>query len=122
MVVDKLSGIARITFSGRVTHNDVVAAIFQLLDHPDFRSDMPSVWDYRGCEVEGFSEEEMRQLGEVAHQTSGRHNEARLALVAGSDLQFGLSRMFIMLNEIVHLEFEVFRDINEAERWARREV
>jgi hypothetical protein len=42
---------------------------------------------------------------------------ARRALVASSDLAFGISRMYAQQAEAAPQNIDVFRDITEAERW-----
>lgn len=116
--VDKKRGIARIVFSGPITPGCVIDAVNRMLDHPDFVTDMPSLWDYRDCNVGEFTAEDLRRIGEFAHQTVERNNSARIAIVVNGDLQYGLTRMFVMMNEITHLEFVPFRDYDAAERWA----
>lgn len=115
--IDTNARFIRVTPHGLVTLERVVHTIDEMLDHSEFESGMPSLWDFRACEIAGFSTDELRQLGAVARGNAERRGRARLAIVVSTDLQFGLSRMFAMLNELSHLEAVVFRDIVEAERW-----
>ncbi len=119
--IDKATRLVRVTPNEMVTLERVIETINRMLEHPDFDPGMPSLWDYRSCPDVSFSAEELRQLGDIANQNASRRGHARLAVVAGSESQFGLSRMFAMLNDMTHLEFLVSRDIVEAERRLLRE-
>lgn len=48
-------------------------------------------------------------------------NPVRSAIVAGNDLQFGLSRMFQALNDNPRISIKVFRDMAGARGWLRLE-
>jgi hypothetical protein len=68
----------------------------------------------------------MRSLPETDHLKSAASEMDRLrpkvkwgacAIVASSDAQFGLSRMFQVFAEANFADFFVFREVEEAERW-----
>lgn len=60
---------------------------------------------------------------EVVEELAERRRRARLkndvqsAIFAPSDLQFGYSRMFQMLNDNPRIAVQVFRDCSKAMRW-----
>lgn len=67
------------------------------------------------------STEELRHLNDVANWNASRRGRARLAVIAGSELQFRLSLIFAMRNDLNYLAFLVLRDIVKAKRWLLRE-
>ena len=115
--IDTEKGIARLMPSGTVSVDGIIEMIHQMLEHPDFRPGMPSLWDYRACDAVNISTDDLRRIGNVASENAEQRGSARLAVVTGDDLQFGLSRMFAMMNDLQHLDYAVFRDISEAEHW-----
>lgn len=115
--IDNSIGLARVKFNGVITPNSVIDAVMQILSHPEFKTNMPSLWDYRECDFSAFNAQDLRRIGDVAHNTVEQNNNARIALLVEGDLQFGLSRMFVMLNEITHLDFQPFRDEEKALQW-----
>ncbi|MEM7467168.1 MAG: hypothetical protein AAF387_09810 [Pseudomonadota bacterium] len=115
--VDSEKNIAMVVMSGEVSPQSVIETVQAMLSHPAFSPTMSSIWDYRHCVVGEFPLAELKRVGDLAHATKDINYNAKIALVVGDDLQFGLSRMFVMLNEFEHVEFRPFRDIDTAEDW-----
>jgi hypothetical protein len=86
---------------------------------PDFRISMPSIWDLRHTELMHINGQDIGTLSKVAHELKEQRGAAKTAIVVGSDLSYGLGRMFELLNGTSHLEARVFRDMASAEFWVQ---
>lgn len=73
----------------------------------------PLIWDL-GDEFD-LTGEELRRVAE--HGRSVLKEPARVALVAPSDLAFGLSRMYQAYREDARREHRVFRSVDKARAW-----
>lgn len=71
-------------------------------------------WDLRACLMD-FSSEELEIIANFADH--GEQNPSKIALLAMSDLTYGLSRMFQAFRQSENSTLSVFRDESEAMRW-----
>ena len=71
-------------------------------------------YDFRKSQLD-LSTEEMRTLAAKTKQLSQGYS--KVALLAGSDLSYGLSRMFEVLREQDYSDIYVFRDEDKAMEW-----
>lgn len=56
----------------------------------------------------------IRRVAAIVQNNAQRLRCARTALLADSDVQYGMARMFMALTEPIHPETAVFRDYDEA--------
>ena len=88
---------------------------------PDFKQSMPSIWDLRFTELMNINGQDIGTLSKVADDIDDikeQRGPARMAVIVGSNLSYGLGRMFELLNKTSHLEARVFRSIEQGEQWA----
>ena len=99
---------AVLRYLSAVTIEGIRTAAQALGDHPAFRPDMPTVWDFSSAtSSSALDADDMRRLArEVAPMREGGGN-------------FAGARMFGGLNERrLPVHFNVFRDGEAARRWA----
>ena len=72
------------------------------------------LWDFRESRVD-FTREELAEIASVSNRLGQR--SSKVAILVGSDLTFGLSRMYQVFRESDHTAVSVFRDETEAMRW-----
>jgi hypothetical protein len=65
----------------------------------------------------GLSSDELRQIAETVKNSPRTVNGARRALLVGSDLMYGLYRMFAAFASDGTTEYQVFRDEKLARAW-----
>ena len=71
-------------------------------------------WDLSGCSMD-FSSGELEVIANFTDH--GEHDPSKIALLATSDLTYGLSRMFQAFRQSKNSTLSVFRDEGEAMRW-----
>lgn len=83
---------------------------------PDVLAGRDELVDLRAVDGARMSSAGLRQLAGVfeAHE---KGEPGRVAIVASSDLAFGLSRMYQAFRSQSMSEIRVFRDLDEACRW-----
>ena len=55
-------------------------------------------------------------------ERQGENRISRMAIVAGTTVGYGLSRMFQTLADETDYEIEVFRKVDDALKWLEREL
>ena len=109
---DQESGMLMGYGTGRLCFED-----FHQGSLPDYPMGTPELVDLRDVTEMDLTREQIRAIAHVEGQEPGRIS--RMAILAGSDLGFGLSRMFQVLADEASYEIKVFRDIDGAKTWLR---
>ncbi len=74
------------------------------------------ITDLSACDTALWSFDVIEELA-ARRRAAQLKNTVRSAIYAPTDLQFGFSRMFQILNDNPRIQVEVFRDLAEAEAW-----
>ena len=106
------------TVSQRVHDDELLDSYQSLLSSPDYDPDLNDLVDMRGVERFEVSGDAIRQLVRSFARFSGADN--RLAIVAGSDVVYGMARMYEQLRSDTTEEIRVFRDVDEARAWLKQ--
>ena len=107
-----------IAYEGRVTEPEYHAAYVRLYTDPAYRSGYSELVDCRGVTAFDVSVQAIRNVGEMAVVAAGTPPApARVAIVAGDDVMYGLSRLYQTSQEPTSEVVEVFRNLAEARRW-----
>ena len=111
--IDRAAGIVFTTSAGDITLDDIAEHCRRLRSDTAFSPLFSELLDYTGTSP-ALSLEEMRHVADSLDPYSG---EARRAIVASSDLNYGVARMFgaVLAGDTV----AVFRSMDEALAWLR---
>lgn len=95
---------------------DVVLEIIDALCVDGAYATSSRLWDFRGCTME-LSNDDLRKIVEYG---SARDREpGRVAILADTDLVYGLSRMYEVFRSSEGAEYRAFRDEEQALEWLR---
>jgi hypothetical protein len=108
------------TIEGETTYADVKAYLDKLMEDPGFRPGMPGLIDCRGVKSL-FSIRDLRQTAADARNRPKMQVPGRAAVLASSNLIYGLLRMYEVFNEGSPSEIRVFRKPEDAMAWLKRE-
>jgi hypothetical protein len=113
-------GIVHLESIGSSTFAEWCDAIDQFLAHPDYRSGMGVLHDWRRL-TSAPPTTEVRARADHLVKHAARFGRMRWALVVGSaDVSYGMARM---AEALVHapsqIEVRAFRDPGDAEAWVR---
>ena len=114
--IDKANGIIRTRCIGPVTIEEVIDHFRVLERDPDCPDRVDVLLDVS----EETSVPTKENLREVSHEISrirGNVQFGRCAIVASSDVLFGMLRMFEVFAEQCFRQTYVFRTVGEAEAW-----
>jgi hypothetical protein len=114
--IDTKRGIVYTTVTGELTLKEVHADMEQMAADPLYRPTMPGLVDLRGV-TRLLTTDEISQLAETIRSSPKVVAQTRRALLVGSDLSFGMYRMFESLASGGSVDYRVFRDEAEARAW-----
>ncbi len=103
------------TFSGRVTLDDVVTFLQEILEDPRYSPEMNGIADLREVDLD-VSYDQVRELVDWLGSLETR-TRRRWAFVTGRPVTHGISRIFAALGEDLQERIEYFDSLEEAIRW-----
>lgn len=114
--IDADSGIAIMACAGELGLADAKQGALLLWESQESET-VPVVCDLRSARL-SFSAVDIREIARFIHERQPEKPLPRLAVVAPRDLEFGLARMFETWREDRATDVRIFRDYEEAVRWA----
>ena len=96
--------------------DEVLAYLAAATTAPGFHAGMPSLVDCRQLTTQ-LSAAELRAIADEIKQLTTSPVAGRCAVVAASDVVFGLSRMYEVYSEGAPVEVRTFRDWDRAVAW-----
>lgn len=110
------SGILRTTIEGATGYDDVKLYLDTLLSDPDFTPGMPGLIDCRKV-TSLFSIRDLRRTAADTRERPEMRVPGRAAVLASSNLIYGLLRMYEVFSEGQATRIRVFRGPEEAMAW-----
>jgi hypothetical protein len=113
------TGMAIITCSGELRISEAKEAVSALWENPNWGG-KSAVWDFRTAKFI-LTSPEIHDLADYVLSNQPATPPEKVAFVTGRDVDFGLARIFEAFRRDPRTAFQVFRDLDEALRWARVE-
>lgn len=102
---------------GKISVDEIILEGARMFSEKEWENGFNILCDYREI-IEVISKsEDIMEIVEHDKKNEPIFNKSKCAIVAKSDLIFGLSRMWEILSEDTKLTKMVFRDIKDAKRW-----
>ena len=108
------------SYKGAFTVEEFENQLREIVSAAEFPADVPTIWDLSETDVSQFNWEFIQQLLEIRERFPAR-GDALIAIVAPSDLTFGISRMYTARGESLPQQMQVFRTVTKAEAWLKAE-
>ncbi len=110
------------TITGKISFDDLVAALSKIYSNPE-QSKLPnSVWDLRQADVSSFTNNQIQNLVSFVTSQWELKPNLRSAIVVGSDLNYGLSNIYQKILEYSSpIYVRVFKDYDKALAWLKSE-
>jgi hypothetical protein len=113
-------GLVRLDSEDPVTLDEWRAAVDSFSNDVDYRLGMSVVHDRRR-RASVVTTKEIRERAEFLTSRAESLGRTRWAIVAVSDIDFGMARLEeALLGRVPGIDFALFRDPTTAEKWARR--
>ena len=117
--IETKEGIIHVVFSGRITTEEVLLLGRELAElEASLDTALGRLTDWSAAESTDLHFRDIEGFARVRRQTKLK-NAIRSALVAPTDVHFGLSRIFQALNDNPQITIAVFRDRPSATEWLR---
>ena len=117
MIIERNTGLIRTTASGRVSGRDLVEYYHRLRTHPDFKSNLNEIFDATRVDAIDVTADDVRRLSSITEEFTKKGVPVKVAIIAPGDLEFGMSRMYEMLQVQSINVLKVFRERPAAEDW-----
>ena len=109
--------IAYIKAWGKVAVDEIMIEGARMFAETEWENGFNILCDYRETTDFNLSYEDVNKVVWQDKKHEHLFDKSKLAIVAKSDLVFGLSRMWEMRSQDSKLTKKVFRDMNDAESW-----
>ena len=114
--IDKENGLVTRVIRGRVTTDEVLKSLKQVLDHPDYHQGIKSLTDLR--EVTPQAETvEIKKIAQLIKDQGERLKGGKAAVLVSTQITYGMMRMLQAYCDESPLEIRVFYSLDKAEAW-----
>ena len=110
-------GVFTLVAEGELTTEEAKKAALAVYSDSRFSEPTKVIWDLRETRV-GWKATEVKGFSEFILGNRGSPR-GKVAVVASSNMEFGLARMFEALADAAPIEVMVFREFDEAQNWMR---
>ncbi len=114
--VDKELGILVVVREGQTSGDEEEDSFRARKSDPALAPGLPVLVDSRKVDP-ADSIETIRHVAAIIQNNALKLRCGRTALLVGSDVEYGMARMFMALTEPIHPHTAVFRDYDEALTW-----
>lgn len=115
---DSETSYLQITLLGIFNVTDLETCYKDFLQNPNWESGTDILWDCTKCDLEHLSSNDMKGIGLMTEKYKVHRGPGKAAWVVGKEVDFGLARMFEIINEgKVIFNFRVFRTMDEGKSW-----
>ena len=119
--LDGRKGI-EIVASGTVTGSEIVAEHEEIYNAENIIRQRYQIIDRTNCTKYVVSDAEVQKIAEIDKQASKTNPNIIIAIVAPTDLQFGISRAWQAYVAESKFSTKIFRERESAEKWVKEEI
>ena len=115
------NGVTFREMTENVVVQELLEALKTILDHPDFKKGMPTLWDMRNASFTELSKNDLYKLRDfICCNAERRGSNFKVAYVASRDLEYGVSRMLeSVLQANPSCSRKTFRSMDDAVEWVK---
>lgn len=108
--------VVRSYAKGNLTKDDLQDYLLELLKDPRYVGAMKEICDLREAELD-MSMKDVYSYAQFMKSKDSSFENCSLAIITSSDLLFGLGRIYYSLTNSLNLQKNIFRSIEQAEKW-----
>jgi len=113
---DREKNILHIVLHGSVTLDEFADVLETITHTEEYPPDVPAIWDLSALDTSDLDISMIELLNDIRKRFPER-GLTKLAIVASSELTFGLSRMYEAFSADLPQMLRVFKDTGSAELW-----
>jgi len=114
--VNEEKNIAYIKLSGLLSKEAILGAFDLTVSDKRYKEGMGRLWDFREADLSSLNSEAIKAMAQHSLKFPLGINDVKVAFVAITDLEYGLSRMFEITSN-AKTPICVFRTMDQAEKW-----
>lgn len=112
------TNIVVFTVEGEFTLNAYFEAMKRLEASNRYNPDIDTIWDFTRATGELLTMDDIYAIAENNRKLSaGRKAGWKVAVVAGSEFDYALGRMYEAYADLIDNRIEIFKNMNEARGW-----
>lgn len=116
--INQPDGPVILTASGAITGKEIIQAIKDLVNDPDFKPNINSIWDFRAVTTRLIDSQEITDLITFIRTIQEkRGRDYRVAILVSRDMDYGLARMFEAHSQSLPFQVRIFEDLEQAKSW-----
>jgi hypothetical protein len=116
-VFEPENNLIRLRYHGKIGPEDILQNTLWEHQQSDFRTGMHSLSDFSTAKFVGLSFDVVHQYSTHMPEIEKIRGSCRWAMVSSNLINYGILRMFSLLNGDSPIELKVFRDLAEGEEW-----
>jgi hypothetical protein len=113
--IDKARDLTIHIITGKTSPEEIISTLESFYNNPTKHL----LWDFSQADVSGITGDDLKHILSVADKYANRRPQGKTAILATSDLPFGLGRQYSILGNLhespVHIE--PFRSYDMAIKW-----
>ena len=107
----------RLTYLGEISAEDILQHTLQEHEHPQFQPGMHSLSDFSHAKFINISYNVVHKYNAHMPAIEKVRGTCRWAMASENLFNYGILRMFSLLNGDSPIQMKVFRDVSEARSW-----
>lgn len=119
--IDPTQNLIHLRCIGRITLAELMAHVNSVNTDPQFRKGMNTLADFSQAFLD-WRFEEAQQFCDYVTTIQEARGKCKWAVVAPTDVNFGVIRMFATLSDELSIETSVFRTLEEVLDWLGQET
>ena len=114
---DPTINLTTVICTGEISFDEIMYTMIRYYQGIDGPPTKMVLWDLSRASAENISANELEEIAQLRLDNDKQMTSGKTAVVAPSDINFGLSRMFLSKTVEARRYLRVFRTLDEAEEW-----
>ncbi len=114
------NNLVRITYTGEMSPADVLQSSLEMQQHPEYRPGMHSLSDFSNMHFVDIDFDKVHEYSAYMPDIEQTRGSCRWAMASSNATNFGILRMFEMLNDNSPIEMKVFTNVEDGRKWLQK--
>ncbi len=119
--IDDAKGIY-VTLEGKVTLDDLKAGALEAYSEEHIQNQIYQIIDFTSCSSFDLSSSDMQEIAKIDIEASKINPNIKIAIIAPSDLAFGMCRVYEAYADETGFDIMVLRSREEAASWIQEKL
>ena len=119
--IDDKQGIY-VTLEGKVTLEDFKVGASEAYSEENIQTQNYQIIDFTNCSSFDLSSSDMQEIARIDKEASEKNPNIKIAIIAPTDVAFGMSRVYEAYTDETGFDTMVFRNSEDAEAWIQEKL